>query len=518
MLFNSYIFLFIFLPLTLLGYFLIGKTKYPRVAIFWLIAASLVFYGWANPYYLPIIICSIIVNYIFGLFIVKTIQVKQKKLIMVMGVTLNILLLGYFKYTNFFISNLNNLLSTNFSFRTIILPLAISFITLQQIAYILDIYRGEPREHNFWEYCLFVTFFPKLLSGPIVRIKELIPQIKDFKSQVTSHNLAIGLTILFLGLFKKVVIADRFGGYASPIFDAASQGSGVSFYNSWIGALAYAFQIYFDFSGYCDMAIGLGLMFGIRLPLNFYSPYKGTSIIDFWRRWHMTLSRFIRDYIYIPLGGNRQGFNRQMINLVLAMMIAGLWHGAAWTFVIWGTLHGIYLVTNHGWRRLFKLKEGVNTLWGTILSTSLTFIAVTVAWVFFNAASIDGAVVMLKSMIGLNGFHLTHNYYVILGPVSHFLTQLGPSFSEVNELPGFSLSAVVFIVMGLLICWFLPNVQEYMSSYQTSFDSFIEPKKKPGISWLRWQPSIRTVAVLSCLVVVAILSLSHEGQFIYFKF
>ncbi|OGO20865.1 MAG: alginate O-acetyltransferase, partial [Chloroflexi bacterium RBG_16_50_11] len=466
MLFNSYIFLFIFLPITLLGYHLIGKRGNSRAVIFWLVFASLFFFAWSSPYYLILISASILFNYAFGLILAR--PIKHRKLVMASGVAVNILLLGYFKYTNFFIDNINALFHTSIHLDTIVLPLAISFFTLQQITYLVDIYRGERPEHGFWEYCLFVTFFPKLLSGPIVRMKEMMPQIgKQFTPRITSQAIAVGLTILFLGLFKKAVIADQIGAFVAPVFDAAAQGSGINFFNSWSGALAYTFQLYFDFSAYSDIAIGLGLIFGIRLPLNFYSPYKAKSIIDFWRRWHMTLSSFIRDYIYIPLGGNRHGFLRQVIYLLVAMTIAGLWHGAGWTFVIWGSLHGFYLAVNHGWRQLKRVlgmerEEKRGSWWGGALSTLITFIAITLAWVFFRADSLNAAIEMLKGMFGVYGFHLPVTYFAPLGAAGHFLSQIGVNFDLLYPLPGFAPLAIFWILVSLFICWFLPNVQEYM--------------------------------------------------------
>jgi D-alanyl-lipoteichoic acid acyltransferase DltB (MBOAT superfamily) len=520
--FNSYIFLFLFLPITLLGYHLIGKRGNSRAVIIWLVGASLLFFAWSSPVYLILISASILFNYAFGLILAR--PIKRRTLVMASGVAANILLLGYFKYANFFIDNINALFRTSLHLDTIILPLAISFFTLQQIAYLVDIYRGERQEHGFWEYCLFVTFFPKLLSGPIVRMKEMMPQIgKQFKPYITSQAIAVGLTILFLGLFKKVIIADHIGAYVAPVFDTAAQGSGVSFFNAWSGALAYTFQLYFDFSAYSDMAIGLGLIFGIRLPLNFYSPYKAKSVIDFWRRWHMTLSTFIRDYIYIPLGGNRHGLSRQIIYLLVAMAIAGLWHGAGWTFIIWGSLHGLYLAVNHGWRRLKKAlgierDEKKSAWWSSPISILITFIAITVAWVFFRADSVSSAIEMLKGMVGINGFHLPVTYYTPLGIVGQFFSQIGVDFDLPYALAGFAPLAIIWILISLFICWFLPNVQEYMSDYQPALEGFRAGSRKPRLSWLRWKPSLASAIFMSLCAALAFGGLSQVIKFIYFRF
>jgi len=518
MLFNSYLFIFAFLPLVLLGYYLTANRGHSRFAIVWLVAASLLFYGWYNPIYVALISCSILFNYILGIILTHRKTANQRKLVMALGVTINILLLGYFKYTNFFIDNANVLFHSDFNLNTIILPLAISFFTLQQIAYIVDTYRCKINKHDFLEYCLFITFFPKLIAGPIVRFKEMMPQIdKDHMPLLTIENIAIGLTVFALGLFKKVILADSIGSFVAPVFNVAAEGMAMSFFNSWIGALSYTFQLYFDFSGYCDMAIGLGLMFSIRLPLNFWSPYKATSIIDFWRRWHITLSRFLRDYLYIPLGGNRKGIPRQMVNLMAVMVIAGFWHGAGWTFIIWGALHGSYLVINHCWRQL-KQKLGKDTertsLWLTAISILITFLAVVVAWVFFRADSVESAWSILKGMTGLNGFILPAEYYTALGAIGQLMGQIGITFAPLNS---FSPYAGILILLSMIICWFLPNVQEYMSNYKPALDSFPGEVVKPR-SWLRWEPSLMGVFVIAIMAAVAILGLSHVQEFIYAQF
>ena len=292
MLFNSYTFIFLFLPTVLLGFHLIGKQGHHRVAIAWLVGASLFFYGWWNPAYLGLMLVSIFFNYGIGVSLGGAPKQPNKKPILIFGVIVNLGLLAYFKYANFFVDNLNNIAGTDIVLEQIILPLAISFFTFQQIAYLVDAWRGETKEYNFLHYCLFVTFFPQLIAGPIVHHKEMLPQFaKDVVYKLRSKHLAIGLTIFAIGLFKKVVLADGISVYASPVFDAAEAGVVLTFFEAWGGSLAYTFQLYFDFSGYSDMAIGIARMFGIRLPLNFNSPYKATSIIDFWRKWHITLSR-----------------------------------------------------------------------------------------------------------------------------------------------------------------------------------------------------------------------------------
>ena len=309
-----------------------------RMAMGWLVIASLFFYAWWNPVYLGLILVSILFNYTLGAILYK----KRRKMLLVLGIAINLALLLYFKYAMFFVSTFNALTGGDFYIKQIVLPLAISFFTFQQIAYLVDVYRGRTYEYNFLHYCLFVSFFPQLISGPIVHHGEMLPQFEKKRVyRLNYEDLSVGLSVFFIGLFKKVVLADGMAEYATPIFNAVSQGIPLSFFESWLGLLAYGLQIYFDFSSYCDMAIGLGRMFGIYLPINFYSPYKAVNVIDFWRKWHITLSRFLRDYLYIPLGGNRKGRVRRYTNLMITMLLGGLWHGANWTFVIWGFLFGI---------------------------------------------------------------------------------------------------------------------------------------------------------------------------------
>lgn len=354
MLFNSFIFIFAFLPVALGGYLLTRLLFKETVWVIWLAACSLLFYAWWKPVYLILIVASILVNYTIG----KKMGVSRgrpKKMLLILGVVMNLGVLAYFKYTNFIFENVGRIIGQDFDFNYIVLPLAISFFTFQQIAYLVDAYRGETMEVDFSRYTLFVTFFPQLIAGPIVHHREMLPQFfNKVEHRKLIDNLAVGLSIFAVGLFKKVVIADSLSKWAQPTFAIADMGVSPTFFESWIGALAYTLQLYFDFSGYSEMALGLGRMFGIVLPINFFSPYKARSIIDFWRRWHITLSRFLRDYLYIPLGGSRCGPLRHHVNLFVTMLLGGLWHGAGWTFVIWGMLHAIYLTINHLWREWWE--------------------------------------------------------------------------------------------------------------------------------------------------------------------
>lgn len=380
MLFNSYSFLLFFLPVVLAGFYAIGIWHHARSAQLWLIGASFFFYGWWDYHFLVLLIFSILFNFGVGrrlaLSVLPAPGDTGRYWLLVSGISVNLALIGYYKYAGFLSDAIAMMSGADFHLTGIVLPLAISFFTFQQIAFLVDAYRHEAEEFDFQNYVLFVTFFPQLIAGPIVHHKEMMPQFSRLKiGQDFWESFAVGLSVFIIGLFKKAVLADGFAIYATPVFDLSLTGQKIDFLTAWAGALAYTFQLYFDFSGYSDMAIGLGLMFGIRLPLNFFSPYKALNIIEFWRRWHMTLSRFLRDYLYFPLGGNRKGKARRYINLMLTMVLGGLWHGAGWTFVLWGSLHGSYLIINHGWHAI-KPDFGSQNLWlrraGRVLALTIT--------------------------------------------------------------------------------------------------------------------------------------------------
>jgi len=494
MLFNSYEFIFFFLPVTLFVFFTIGKRGYISLAMAWLVAASLFFYAWWNPAYLSLMIISILFNYIIGRSLSQHIQhPKILRLTLIAGITINLSFLAYFKYANFFIDNTNQFLNTHMDIGTILLPLAISFFTFQQIAYLVDAYRGETREYNFLHYCLFVTFFPQLIAGPIVHHKEMMPQFaKKNICLIKYSNLAIGLSIFAIGLFKKVVLADGIAIYASPVFDSAAIGVAPGFADAWVASLSYTLQLYFDFSGYCDMAIGVARMFGIKLPLNFHSPYKAVNIIDFWRRWHMTLSRFLRDYLYFPLGGNRKGPVRRYFNLLLTMVLGGLWHGAGWTFILWGALHGLFLIVNHGWhamRRHMGHDLSRQSHLGMFFSRLITFLAVVLAWVFFRAETFSAAMLIIQGMFGLHTSNMT--------------------------MPMDSLS---YIAILLTIIWFAPNTQEWLSHYHPAFNypgkqKVILPRGVPS-----WRATRRTAILMAFSAFISILYLTRDSEFLYFNF
>jgi D-alanyl-lipoteichoic acid acyltransferase DltB (MBOAT superfamily) len=391
MLFNSYEFIFLFLPFTFFIYFYLLNQRLVTGAKGFLVFASLFFYSYWNIVYLPLILSSMLFNYVIGNSLNENMQKAKisKKTLLTFAIVANLSLLGYFKYSDFFIENFNLAFDGSIPLLHLALPLAISFFTFQQIAYLVDSYRGETKEYDFLNYALFVTFFPQLIAGPIVHHAEMMPQFANKWNLAKSYkNIALGLFVFSIGLFKKVVIADSFAEIATEGFDKAEI---LGFMEAWATSLAYTFQLYFDFSGYTDMAIGAALLFNIKLPINFNSPYKATSIQDFWRRWHITLSKFLKDYIYIPLGGNRKGSFKTSTNLMATFILGGIWHGAGWTFVFWGFLHGVALVVNRIWQNFgFSMPK--------LLAWFLTFNFVNIAWVFFRAKEWEDAVKVLSGM------------------------------------------------------------------------------------------------------------------------
>ena len=449
MLFNSYEFIFVFLPITFFIYFFLNSKRLTQASKGFLVFASLFFYSWWNISYLPLILVSMLFNYVIGNSLSKKEYKKSfnKKSILTFGIIANLSLLGYFKYADFFIENFNLLTNSNYNLLHLLLPLAISFFTFQQIAYLVDSYRNETKEYDFLNYALFVTFFPQLIAGPIVHHKEMMPQFASKWNMVKNYkNIALGLFIFSIGLFKKVVIADTFAVWATAGFDNSIT---LNFFEAWATSLSYTFQLYFDFSGYTDMAIGIALLFNIKLPINFNSPYKALSIQDFWRRWHITLSRFLRDYVYIPLGGNRISSFRTYTNLMATFIIGGLWHGAGWTFVFWGFLHGLALCIHRVWQ-IFNIKLP------KVLAWFITFNFVNIAWVFFRAKEWDDAIKVLKGMAGLSGVVIAEKYENTL----NFLNNYDFIFSNVTIHIGDGSKSLGWIIFGFVIVLLFNNSLE----------------------------------------------------------
>jgi D-alanyl-lipoteichoic acid acyltransferase DltB (MBOAT superfamily) len=504
MLFNSYTFIFFFLPITLAIFFALVPRAPRHVAMIWLVICSLFFYAWWRPVNLILLGASLVFNYLLGLYLGRHSGQPRGRVALVIGLTANLAVLSYFKYANFFLDTLRAVTGTHWSVGDVILPLGISFFTFQKIAYLVDAYRGQVRGYNFVDYCLFVTFFPQLIAGPIVHHSEVIPQFtKKTDYCLSAEDFSVGLTQFVFGLFKKVIIADRISLYATPIFEAAQRGATPTFIDGWIAALAYTFQLYFDFSGYSDMALGLGRMFGIKLPLNFNSPYKARNITEFWRRWHMTLSRFLRDYLYIPLGGNRKGPARRYLNLMVTMLLGGLWHGAGWTFVFWGALHGIYLIVHQAWMKFRGVAKGEPhsvAAWTPYASRTLTFLAVIVAWVFFRSADFATSIRMLSAMAGVHGFGFTTSF------------KIG--------------TALLSLAVLWIIVWWMPNTQEVLARFKPALEYLAPARARQELittpsallRWTSWRATVPWALGLAGVALFIFTQMARVSEFIYWQF
>ncbi|MES0873939.1 MBOAT family O-acyltransferase [Sinimarinibacterium thermocellulolyticum] len=470
MLFSSWAFIAGFLPVVVLLYRLLPTTR----SVQWLVLASLFYYGWWNPVYLLLILTSTAANHALGHWIARS-SGRPRRLLTAAGVVANLAALGYFKYLDFFIGAINQLSGSALALQNVTLPLAISFFTFQQIAYLVDVHRGGLRVKSPWEYALFVSFFPQLIAGPIVHYREMIPQFQRLgRSGVNTANIAIGCAVFAVGLFKKTVIADGLGASADAVFDYADAGHRPSFIESWCGALAYTFQLYFDFSGYADMAIGAARMFGIVLPANFASPYKAVNIIDFWRRWHMTLSRFLRDYLYIALGGNRHGRVRRYVNLLVTMLLGGLWHGAGWNFVLWGGWHGLMLIINHAWQAMRgSQRQTASPAAHRICAWLLTFLGVIAGWVLFRAETFGGAIRMFEAMTLADGIALPARWLARLGALATPLQEagvIGTGLSSHGLIADWH-ELMVLLAAAIVLCLAAPNTQQLFARHAIVLES-----------------------------------------------
>ena len=481
MIFSSYEFIFIFLPLTFCLYFYLNKNKFTNLATGSLAFASLFFYSWWNIIYLPLILVSVTINYLASKLILRS--TLPKKVLLILGVLFNLSLLGYFKYSDFFLQNINLVFDTNYSILNLILPLAISFFTFQQIAFLADSYKGHVVKHTFLNYLVFVTFFPQLIAGPIVHHKEMMPQFTEkINKSINYKNIYLGIFIFSIGLFKKAVIADTFSIWASNGFDLMDQ---LNLIEAWVTSLSYTFQLYFDFSGYTDMAMGAALLFNIKLPLNFNSPYKSTNIRDFWKRWHITLSRFLRDYIYIPMGGNRKGSFKMYSNLFTTFLIGGLWHGAGWTFIFWGAMHAFAIITHRIWATTgVKLNK--------IISWFLTFNFINLSWVFFRAEQWEDAIKIIKGMLGLSGVMLPTSLQNI-----SFLQQNKIVFGEVFANFNSDTEVILWIAIAFFVCLFFKNSNQVLIAYK---------------------PSSKIAFFIVTIFVISLMHLDKNVDFIYFNF
>jgi len=498
MLFTSGEFLFLYLPIVVAGFFAIAKTMGRAIAAGWLVLASIVFYGFWRPEYIALLLVSIAVNYVFGYFLQRGSfdRYISRRAVLGFAIAINLIVLSYYKYANFLLGTLDSVFAADLPALDIVLPIGISFFTFTQIAYLVDSYAGKVQERNPIHYALFVSYFPHLISGPVLHHADMMPQFARAEIYAPRlFNMSIGAAFLALGLIKKVLLADSAAPLANELFDTQDP-SGLSTTLAWHGTLAYTLQIYFDFSGYSDMAVGLSLLIGVRLPYNFNSPYQARNIIDFWRRWHMTLSRFLRDYLYVPLGGNRLGVGRRYINLAVTMLLGGLWHGAAWTFVVWGGLHGLYLVVNHGWRHAAEHVPGYRVAMenpilrrlGAVAATLLTLAAVIVAWTFFRAESVTHAMRVLAAMFGS-----------------------GSSFASPTDA---GLSSWAWIAAGFALALFSRNSQELIDG---AFSRKLAAVANRDLRDVAMAASLGTSVVI--IVLMAFVAASRGvTEFIYFNF
>lgn len=476
MLFSSIEFMFIYLPIVFFGYFWLNSRNKSRESVAFLAFSSIFFYGYFNVYYVPLLLGSIAFNYTISKFLCK----YKTKLLLFVALCFNIGLLCYFKYIDFFIENINFVLGSNIPLLHIALPLGISFFTITQIAYLVDCYEGLVEERNLTNYALFVTFFPHLIAGPILHHKQMMPQFADnTNKKINYENIAKGIFIFSVGLFKKTVIADTFAKWANAGFGIVDSGGILNFFESWVTLLSYAFQLYFDFSGYCDMAIGLGLLFNIMLPVNFNSPFKATSIIDFWKRWHISLTNFITTYIYTPIIRcfDRPTFNKILLATFIAFIIAGVWHGSGWNFFIFGCIHGGALVINHFWQKKIKIKMPKPLGW------FLMFFVVLMAWVFFRAQSFAGAISLLKSLFGITWLPLPDSAHIAI-----LLFNI--------KATDFTLG---MLVLGFVLCLCTKNSIEKMKQLKTGYKQIL------------W------TAILLAMGICGAIGVEYQ-EFIYFNF
>ncbi|MBI9088535.1 MAG: MBOAT family protein [Desulfobacterium sp.] len=463
-----------------------------------LFISSLIYYAWWNPKFLPLIIGSILINHFWARRIHRTRVFKGY--VLTLGVALNLLLLFFFKYANFSIDVVNQISNAGVGHLNVVLPIGISFFTFQQIAYLVDVRRGHTKPKPLIEYALFVSFFPQLIAGPIVHHRDFTPQIKNLLEAFKLENINKGISIFTIGLFKKTVLADNLSLLVTPVFNDIAHGNLVNIFDAWVGAVAYTFQIYFDFSGYSDMAVGIGCLFGIRLPINFYSPYQSSSIIEFWRRWHITLSNFLRDYVYFPFGGGRVGQWRKTLNVFLTMLIGGVWHGAGWTFIVWGAMHGVAISINHIWRATVQNSP---TRFGRYLSPGATFIFVVFAWVVFRSPNMESALSLWKIMIGAGQI-------IIPAEWGMWFEKIGANVMILGE---FHSKPLAIILVACLIAWGFPNTKELFPDI-----SLDENNLQQRISRFQWKPNAVWLSLTLICLLVSLWNMSTVSEFLYYQF
>ena len=553
--FNSYQFLFVFVPLLLAGFYVATRLRGPSAARAWLLLASIAFYAYANLLSLVILLPAILIYFAIAKAIVRTDEsnTRARTAWFILGVALNIAFLGYFKYRNFFLDSANQLFGAQFALLPLILPLGISFITFQMIAFLADVQSGQVKSFSLFEFLLFALFFPRAVAGPIVHWEEVMPGLTGEAPRWRNSNLAVGIALFSIGLFKKAVIADGVAVWVTPAFAAQPPGSTLTLIPAWVGALAYTFQLYFDFSGYTDMALGLARLFGVRLPMNFNSPLKSSSIVEFWSRWHITLTRFLTAYLYTPMvmgwTRRRMQLNRPVLRgkrstlsaflaltavpTLITMGISGFWHGAGTQFIVWGLLHGLMLTINQAWRtwrpRFWPDQESYHRVMRPA-GFLLTFFGIATTFVFFRARSIDSAVSILGSMFGAHGVTIPHAIGDRLGAFGLWLQGLGVAY-DWSSGSGFFIE-IAWVVVLFVASTRLPNSLELTRRYEPALD--FEPPAEtepttaaapasPRRARRTWIP--REIALngagaawLAFLFIAGVLALSRGGGFLYWKF
>ncbi len=509
--FNSYEFIFVFLPAVWLGWrALLGAGKH-RAGVAWLCLGSLVFYGYWNWLYLPLLTGSLVINFLIGGRLSRQGPSWNRRFLLGLGLAWNIGLLGYFKYSNFLLENVEALTGAHWTLDKVILPLGISFFTFQKIAFLVDAWRGQVRDVHFLDFTLFVLFFPQLIAGPIVHHGEFIPQLKEASTwKFDVRRTLLGICLFSAGLFQKSVVADTLAPLADSTFGLITIGTRLRLFEAWTGVGAYSLQLFFDFAGYSHMALGLALFFGFRLPVNFMAPYRAGSVIEFWRRWHITLSSFLRDYVYIPLGGSRRGFGRHLGNLMVTMTLAGLWHGAGWTFVLWGAFHGVALVLNHLWRRM----RGTAATRGpaSLGAHLLTLATIAFGWVLFRASDLASARLLFESLLGLHGVSVP----VAWAP---WVEALAPVVRPRGLYPNLHAAPTVLLVLGtaavlavagpFLLKWFGTTASDITSPGTVRPEELSPAASGPGYTRL---------AVAGMAFALGVAALSRSSPFLYFQF
>ncbi|KPK50217.1 MAG: hypothetical protein AMJ63_15160 [Myxococcales bacterium SG8_38_1] len=543
MLFNSYEFIFVFLPLALAVFFVLGTVS-RRWALSSIIVASIAFYTWWRPLNLLIMVPALLINFALARALLRFVGKKQKRrvsrAVLIGGIAFNVAFLGYFKYANFAATVAHDVFGRDLVLTEIVLPLGISFITFQMLAFLIDVHGGRIESFTLRDFFLFAMFFPQLIAGPIVHYREMMPQFHRASCRSDKEDISVGLTLFAFGLFKKVALADSIGPLISPIYDQAASGASISLLTSWMAAVGFTMQIYFDFSGYSDMALGIARFFGIRLPKNFYSPLRASSIIDFWLRWHITLTRFLTAYIYNPLAlwltrrrlakrksvyGGRSTTLGAFLELlmfptVFTMLISGVWHGAGYTFIVWGLLHGVYLTINHGWRQvgpgLFKDKQSYARVMEPV-GLVLTFVGVAASMIIFRAATMGSAVNLLKGMIGVNGVALPRAVFDRLGPLTGWLGEVGVAR---GLEPGIEVNLIVpWIVLLTFIALALPNTLQILAPHEPA----LGVKPPSGMTGFRgrlmtWSASPAWAILLSLIAAVGVFQLGGQSEFLYWQF